>query len=60
MTDKKPTAVIYDMNIDDYYNKQVDLKYFYNEEIKQKIINFFKNDFDLFEKSGNNYRNIQF
>ena len=59
MSEKIETP-IYDMNIDDYYNKQVDLKYFFNEEIKQKIINFFKNDFDLFEKSGNNYRNIQF
>ena len=46
---------IYDLNMDEYCTYNVDYKYFYNEELKQKIYNFYKSDFDFFQKIGFEY-----
>jgi hypothetical protein len=46
---------VYNMNIDEYNDKKVYTKYFYNTYIKNKIYNFYKEDFIFFEKNGFNY-----
>ena len=46
---------VYDLNMDDYYNFQLETKYFYNKELKQKVFNFYKNDFLFFSKLGLDY-----
>lgn len=48
---------VYDLNIDDYIDKNVDIKYFYNQEIKDKIFNFYIKDFNLFKECGIDYVN---
>ena len=47
------THNIFDLNIDDYYENNIDLKYFYNAELKKKIYNFYKNDFFFFKNIFN-------
>jgi len=46
---------VYDLNIDDYCDFNIDINLFYNEEIKNKIYNFYKNDFDFFNELKINY-----
>lgn len=46
---------VYDLNIDDYIDCIVDTKYFYNQQIKEKIFNFYINDFKFFYKNGIDY-----
>jgi hypothetical protein len=46
---------VYNLNIDEYINSNVDIKYFYNEKLKKDIINFYKNDFDFFKEFGFDY-----
>tara|TARA_B110000483_G_C18180782_1_gene536928 strand:+ start:537 stop:1229 length:693 start_codon:yes stop_codon:yes gene_type:complete len=46
---------VYDLNIDDYIDYLIDIKYFYNEEIKEKVLNFFIDDFSLFKENGIDY-----
>lgn len=46
---------VYDLNIDDYIDYIVDTKYFYNQQIKEKIFNFYINDFKFFYKNGIDY-----
>jgi hypothetical protein len=46
---------VYDLNMDDYYEYNIDINLFYNQEIKNKIYNFYKNDFDFFNELGINY-----
>jgi hypothetical protein len=48
---------IYDLNIDEYFESNVDLKYFYNNNIKNKIFNFYKQDFEFFYENGIDYIN---
>tara|TARA_B100001094_G_scaffold230976_1_gene225709 strand:+ start:571 stop:1335 length:765 start_codon:yes stop_codon:yes gene_type:complete len=48
---------VYDLNIDDYIDKNVDIKYFYNQEIKDKVFNFYIKDFNLFKEHGIDYVN---
>ena len=43
---------VYDLDIDEYIDCNVDTKYFYNEEIKEKVFNFYINDFNFFDKNG--------
>ena len=50
--DKDITTYVYDMNLDDYIFNNIDIKYFYNEELKNKICEIYKNDFILFKKYG--------
>lgn len=51
---------VYDLNIDEYINYDVDIKHFYNEEIKNKVFNYYKNDFDFFKENGIDYINTKF
>lgn len=46
---------VYDLHIDDYLEYNVDLKYFYNQDIKKKVNNFFINDFNFFKEYGIDY-----
>ena len=48
---------VYNLHMDDYFSYNVKTKYFYNEEIKTKIRNFYKNDFLFFQKHGFDYEN---
>ena len=46
---------VYDLNIDDYIDYNIDLKYFYNQDIKKKVYNFFIDDFKFFKENGIDY-----
>lgn len=48
---------VYDLNLDDYVTSNVSIKNFYNEEIKQKVFNFYINDFNFFYENGIDYIN---
>lgn len=48
---------VYNLDIDTYNHCNVDLKYFYNKEIQNKIFKFYKRDFIFFNKVGINYIN---
>jgi hypothetical protein len=48
---------VYDLNIDEYIYYNIDIKYFYNKEIKQKVFNFYINDFIFFNENGIDYIN---
>jgi hypothetical protein len=49
---------VYDLHIDDYYNFNINIQYFYSDELKQKIFDFYKNDFIFFGKMDINYNDI--
>jgi hypothetical protein len=51
---------VYDLNLNEYLFSNVDIKYFYNKELKQKIFNFYKNDFMFFNRVGMDYINTSF
>jgi hypothetical protein len=57
-TDKYLNDYVYDLNIDEYINYNIDIKYFYNEEIIKKVFNFYIEDFNFFEENGINYKKI--
>jgi len=44
-----------DLEMTEYYNFNVNSKYFYNEELKNKVYNFYKNDFIFFSELGVEY-----
>lgn len=46
---------VYDLNIDDYINYNINIKYLYNKEIKEKVFNYYINDFNFFYINGINY-----
>lgn len=46
---------VYNLNIDDYIDYPVDIKYFYNEELKKKVFLFYLNDFKFFYENNINY-----
>jgi hypothetical protein len=46
---------VYDLDTKEYYNSKVEVKYFYNDELKQKVYEFYKKDFLFFNKYGLNY-----
>jgi len=50
---------VYDLHIDDYIDDYIDhnmdIKYFYNEELRKKVFNFFINDFTFFKENGIDY-----
>lgn len=50
---KKDTDIneyVYDMEQEEYIESNVDYKYFYNDELKKKIYNFYMNDFIYFDR----------
>jgi hypothetical protein len=51
---------VYNSNIDQYYKCNINNKYFYNENLKNRILKFYKNDFAFFYKFGIDYINTQF
>ena len=51
---------VYDLDMELYFNKNVDIKYFFDEEIKNKLHNFYKDDFLFFKKFGFDYKNNTF
>tara|TARA_A100001015_G_scaffold314141_1_gene422935 strand:- start:523 stop:1218 length:696 start_codon:yes stop_codon:yes gene_type:complete len=51
---------VYNLHIDHYINYNINIKYFYNEEIKDKVYNFFINDFILFKENGFDYKKSTF
>jgi len=51
---------VYDLHIDDYLHYNIDTKYFYNEEIREKVFNFYINDFSFFKENGIDYINSVF
>lgn len=51
---------VYDLNIDDYIDYIIDTKYFYNEEIREKVFNFYIKDFNLFNEYGIDYIKMAF
>jgi hypothetical protein len=46
---------VYDLEMEDYYENNINYKYFYNSEIKNKIYKFYENDFTFFIKNGFNF-----
>jgi hypothetical protein len=46
---------VFDLEMADYYNFNVNIKYFYNEELKNRVYNFYKNDFIFFSELGLDY-----
>lgn len=48
---------VYDLHIDDYIDYSVDIKYFYNEEIRKNVFNFYINDFTFLKENGIDYIN---
>lgn len=48
---------VYNLNIDTYIDYNIDIKYFFNEEIKEKVFNFYINDFEFFKNIGFDYKN---
>jgi hypothetical protein len=51
---------VYDLNIDDYIDYNIDIKYFYNEDIREKVFNFYIDDFTFFKENGFDYTNSPF
>lgn len=49
---------VYDLNIDEYIDYNVDIKYFYNEEIKKKVFDFYIKDFIFLNENGMDYINL--
>ena len=43
---------VFDKEIDEYSNYKIPIEYFYNDDLKEKILKIFKNDFDFFESKG--------
>jgi len=46
---------IYNLYMNEYYDSNIDIKYFYNEELKKLVYEFYKNDFIFFNQKGINY-----
>lgn len=53
--DKSIDHYVCDLDMTDYYEFNVNIKHFYNEELKNKIYDFYKNDFIFFNKLGLDY-----
>ena len=51
---------VYNLNIDDYVDYIIDKKYFYNQEIREKVMNFYINDFSFFKENGFDYIDTAF
>lgn len=58
--DEYNNQYVYNLNMDTYYLSKIDTKYFYNEEIKKKVFNYYKKDFIIFYENGIDYINSPF
>lgn len=47
---------VFDLNMEDYYDYKIETKFFYNDELKKKVFEFYKNDFLFFSKFGFDYK----
>ena len=47
---------VFAINMAEYYDYKLETKYFYNDELKQQVFNFYKNDFLFFSKFGLDYK----
>ena len=54
------THAVFDLEMTDYYDSNVNLKHFYNEELKNKVYNFYKTDFIFFNEMGLDYTAPEF
>ena len=50
--------VVYDLDMKIYVDYNVDIKYFYNDIIRDKIYIFYKNDFMFFKEYGFDYEEL--
>jgi hypothetical protein len=46
---------VYDVDMDSYVGMNVDIQFFYNKELKNRVYQFYKNDFILFSEYGFDY-----
>lgn len=46
---------VYDVDMDEYIMYDIEIPYFYNEDIQKKIYDFYKKDFEFFKKYGVQY-----
>jgi len=46
---------VYNVDMPIYFKYKVPVQYFYNEDIKTKVFNYFKEDFDFFKSLGIDY-----
>lgn len=51
---------VYDLHIDDYVDYNIDIKYFYNQEIREKVFTFYIKDFSFFKENAIDYINSTF
>jgi hypothetical protein len=51
---------VYDLPMSLYYNSNVNFKYFYNENLRNRILKFYKNDFAFFYNLGIDYIHTAF
>lgn len=51
---------VYDLHIDDYIDYNINIKYFYNEDIREKVFNFYINDFIFFKENSFDYKKSAF
>jgi len=57
--EKTKYCYVYDLHIDDYIDHNIDIRYFYNKEIKEKVYNFYMNDFIIFKENGIDYTDTE-
>jgi hypothetical protein len=46
------TEYVFDTQIDEYSNYKIPIEYFYNDDLKEKILQIYKDDFEFFESKG--------
>ena len=55
---EKLSNYVYDLHIDEFEEYNIDYTYFYNEELKEKVYNFYINGFTFFKENGIDYTNF--
>jgi hypothetical protein len=55
-TNKYCDQYVYDLNMCEYIDSNINVKYFYDEKIMEKVFNFYIDDFNFFEENGINYK----
>jgi hypothetical protein len=57
---KKIEDYVYDRELDGIVDSDINIRYFYNEELKSKVLDFYRNDFNFFNQNGIDYINFVF